>query len=267
MYRKSLYVILIFFPLAMIILSIAYQSEPLVISSKIFSIFYPFKMASYYVKDRISYIREYFSSNEALIEENKRLKEENSRMQALQNLYNYCQNENIELKRFLDYKYQSDYKLIPVRVVEYIKSYSKDIVVVDAGGEQGIKKGMYAITDQGLAGKVVETANSFSYVRLLSDRRSLFSVVSIENRTRGIVQGEGRYNQRLTMKYIPMSSNVAPNDIVVTTQSLETYSIAGVPIGVIKDVRQFSKEMFQEATIMPFVKFDSIEYLYIIVGM
>jgi len=53
MYRKSLYVILIFFPLAMIILSIAYQSEPLVISSKIFSIFYPFKMASYYVKESI----------------------------------------------------------------------------------------------------------------------------------------------------------------------------------------------------------------------
>jgi rod shape-determining protein MreC len=265
MYRRFLYAILILFPIVMIILSIAYKSEPLVISSKILSIFYPFKLASRYIDERISYIKEYFRSNASLIEENRRLKDDLIRMQARDNLLKYCQNENVELKRFLDYKYHNDYKLIPVRVVDYIKSYSKDVVIIDAGDEQGIKKGMYAITDEGLAGKVIETSSNFSYVRLLSDRRSLFSVVSIENRIKGIVQGEGRYNQWLRMKYIPMSSNVVPNDIIVTAPSLETYSVEGIPIGTIKDVRQFSKEMFQEATIMPFVKFDNIEYLFIII--
>ncbi|MGB9600172.1 MAG: rod shape-determining protein MreC [Myxococcota bacterium] len=266
MYKKFLYVIFIVIPLILIILSIIYQSEPIVISSKILSIFYPLKSLFLYIEDKTIDIKEFFRLHASLLEENKSLKEELKQISAKGNLLNSCLNENIELKRFLDYRYESDYKLILVRVVEYIKSYSKDVVVVDAGESRGIKKGMYAITGDGLAGKVIETNNSFSYIRLLSDRRSFFSVTSINNQTKGIIQGEGRFTYRLTMKYIPMSSNVEINDIVVTSQSIETYSVPGIPIGIIKDVKQFSKDMFQEAYIMPFVKFDKIDYMFIIVG-
>jgi|GEM_PF-1803220 len=264
MYRKSFYLIFVIFPFLLIILSIIYQSEPIVISSKLLSVLYPFKSIYLAAADKFKDIREFLRSHSTLVEENNVLREEIKRLKAREGMYNYCQNENMELKRFLDYRYESNYRLVLVRVVEYIRSYAKDVVVVDAGEDKGIKKGMYAVTDVGLAGKIIETTNSFSYVRLLSDRRSLFPVTSIENQTKGIVQGEGRFNQRLTMKYIPMNSNVKINDGVVTTQSIETYSVPGIPIGVIKDVRQFSKEMFQEAYIMPFVKLDNLTFMFII---
>ncbi len=266
MLRKSAYIVLLAIPFLMIILSIAYRSEPIVVSSKIFALFYPVKAVYIYISDGIDEIKQYFKSNAALIEENRLLKEEMDKLKAENSFLQYCKSENMELKRFLEYKYESNFKLVPVKVVEYIKSYSKDVVVINAGEKDGIKKGMYAMTNAGMAGKVIETSNNFSYVRLLSDRRSLFSVVSINNHIKGIIQGEGRYNNRLTMKYIPMSSNIEINDIVVTTESLETYSVEGIPIGIIKDVKQFSKEMFQEAYIMPFVDFGRIEYLFIIVS-
>ncbi len=267
MYKKSLYVIFILIPFLMIMLSIVYQSEPIIISSKLLSVVYPVKSLYVSITDRISEVADFLKSHKKLAEENRFLKEETKRLKVKENMYDYCQNENIQLKKFLDYRYETGSKLVLVRVIDYVRSYSKDIVVVDAGENKGIKKGMYAITDAGLAGKVIETSNSFSHIRLLSDRRSLLSVTSINNQTRGIVQGEGRLNQRLTMKYIPMSSNVELNDVVVTSQSIETYSVPGIPIGIIKDVRQFSKEMFQEAYIMPFVKFDNIEFMFIITEM
>lgn len=265
MLKKSLYVVLIIVPVFIILLSIIYHSEPMVISARIFAVFYRIKSAYLYITSSIDDVRQYFRSNISLIEENKRLKEESRQLKVQNNLLEYCTNENRELKRFLGYRYENNYRLLLVKVVEYIRSYSKDVVIVNAGEREGIKKGMYAVTDLGMAGKVIETSNTFSYVRLLSDRRSLFAVVSVNNRTKGIIQGEGRYNNRLTMRYIPMSSNVEVDDIVVTTESLETYSMAGIPIGVIKDVRQFSLEMFQEAYIMSFVDFGKIEYLYIII--
>lgn len=266
MFKRSLFILFILIPLLLIILSIIYQSEPIVISSKILSIFYPIKSIFIYIEDNAIGFREFLRSHSSLIQENQNLKEELLSIRSKDNLLDSCLNENQELKRFLDYKYESNYQLIMVRVVEYIKSYSKDVVVVDAGENKGIKKGMFAVTDAGLAGKVIETSNSFSYVRLLSDRRSLLSVTTINNQTKGIIQGEGRLNYRLTMKYISMSSNVEINDIVVTSQSMETYSVAGIPIGIIKDVKQFSKDMFQEAYIMPYVRFDKIDYMFIITG-
>lgn len=264
MYKKYLYAIFVIIPLSLIFLSIIYQSEPIVISSKFLSLIYPLKITYLTILDKIRNISEFFKSHKRLIEENKSLKETIEILKIKENMFDYCMNENIQLKRYLDYKYENNYKFVLVKVVEYVKSYSKDIVLVDGGEEKGIKKGMYAVTSEGLAGKVIDTNTKFSYIRLLSDRKSLLSVTSVNRQIKGIIQGEGRLSQRLTMKYIPMSSNVEINDIVITTHSIETYSIPGIPIGIIKDVRQFSKEMFQEAYIMPFVKFDNIEYMFII---
>ncbi|MCX7944108.1 MAG: rod shape-determining protein MreC [Deltaproteobacteria bacterium] len=234
-------------------------------SSRLLSFVYPIKAFFVKIYDKFYFINAFLSSQKKIIDENKFLREEVERLKARENMLDYCQNENIQLKRFMDYRYESNYKLVLVRVVEYIRSYSKDLVLVDGGENKGIKKGMYAITDEGLAGKVIETTNLYSYIRLLSDRRSLLSVTTLNNQVRGIIQGEGKLTNRLTIKYIPMSSNVEINDVVVTSHSIETYSVPGVPIGIIKDVRQFSKDMFQEAYVMPFVKFDKIEFLFIIV--
>ena len=149
--------------------------------------------------------------------------------------------ENKRLKLLLDFKQQSDYKVLPAQIIGRDSSVWFDSAVINQGSLNGVKTNMPVVVDGGLIGRVTAVSPISAQINLITaDNSGLGAIVGElgSSNALGVVRGKGGKG-RLEMDYVPGYIDVGEGEIVYTTGQGGVYP-AGLKIGKIEEIREGS---------------------------
>ncbi|MEJ2746253.1 MAG: rod shape-determining protein MreC [bacterium] len=249
---------------AIIILSL---SLPLEISSRaraaLMRAFSPIVRAEHYMVGRLRLLKVQWHSRRRLSEENIalrwRVRELSREVAELRD----TKNENQRLRRILNFKMSSQYELLPAQVIGRDTRNWYSSVVIDRGTLDGVRADMAVIGDDGVVGKVIESAPEVSTVLLIADKRSRIGGIVERTRENGVVEGTSFNTCRLS--YLPRRAKARAGDKVLTSGVGGIYP-KGLYIGECAGVYEGEGGLYTSADILPGVNVGTLEEVLVIVG-
>ncbi len=187
-------------------------------------------------------------------------------LDQLKREYEKLQEQKIEnqiLRELLSFKESSPYPSITATVVGRSATYWYGTVVLDKGTRDGVKADMPVVTGKGLVGRIISTTDRTSTLLLLMDPDSGVGGLIQRTRDYGVVLGQPAADNILEMRLFSRESQVAQGDQVFTSGLGEVYP-KGLPIGAVKDVVTREYGLTTYALVEPFVDFDRLEYVLIL---
>ncbi len=198
------------------------------------------------------------------------LKADNEQMRAeleqIRSEYLYLQErelENIRLKGLLEYKENSEYPTMTAQVTGRSATHWYGTIMLDLGAQDGIRKDMPVVTGAGLVGRIVSTTERSSMALILLDPDSGAGGYILRTRDHGVVLGRPGGENILEMRLFSRDSEVRPGDVVLTSGLGEIYP-KEIPIGVVKEVVRREYGLTTYAVIEPYVDFDRLEEVLIL---
>ena len=158
-----------------------------------------------------------------------------------------------------------DYDMVGARIISKDAGNWYHNFIIDKGSEDGIKKDMNVIYDNGLVGIVYDVSPHNASVRAIIDDTSSVSGMLSKSTELCIVNGDLKLYQDglLDVEMISKDAVVTAGDEVVTSYISDKY-LPGLVIGYISDVTMDNSNLFQNAHITPKVSFDNITNVMII---
>jgi len=192
--------------------------------------------------------------NALLIEEIQALRQENS---VLRESVSSTQ----RIRELLNFKKKLSCKTIACEIVGVDASSFFKTFFIDKGANDGIKKDLAVINEDGVVGRSLRVVNSSSVVLLLTDQNFAVDALVQKTRSRGIVAGVSA--GLCEMKYVPRSEVVEIGSLVVTS-GLEGVFPKGMPIGKVISANKTGRSAFQEIFIKPVVDFGKLEEVLVV---
>ncbi len=134
-------------------------------------------------------------------------------------------------------------------------------VIINRGSNDGIRRGMPVVTNQGLVGRVDATIADAARVQLLSDPASAVNVHLQNADTDAVLLGSVTGDISLDM--ISQDANVQPGDLILTSGLGGGYP-PDLIVGQVVTTRKVDYELFQRATVQPTVDFSRLEIVLVI---
>jgi rod shape-determining protein MreC len=125
-------------------------------------------------------------------------------------------------------------------------------VIVNAGADQGVAKGMAAVNERGLVGRVIEVGRRSARVLLLTDFNSRVPVMVEPSRDQAILAGDNSREPALV--FLPLNPRLSVGDRVVTSGRGGVLP-PGLAVGVVSRIDD------HKVTVAPFVDWDRLAYL------
>jgi rod shape-determining protein MreC len=136
-------------------------------------------------------------------------------------------------------------------------------ILINAGSNDGLRRGMPVVTHQGLVGRVDAVIDSAARVQLITDPTSSVNVRLQNSRTEAILVGSTTADLWLDM--IPQQAKVIPGDLVVTSGLGGVYP-PNIPAGQVLDVQKQEAALFQQASVQPAVDFNQLSIVLVILN-
>lgn len=134
-------------------------------------------------------------------------------------------------------------------------------IIIDKGSNQGLRRGMPVVTDQGLVGRVDAVIGSAARVQLITDPSSAVNV-RLERADREAVL-TGTLAGDLTLDLVPQDITLELGDVVLTSGLGGSYP-PDLIIGQVVTVRRRDSDLFQQAFIQPVVDFAQLKIVLVI---
>ncbi len=151
-------------------------------------------------------------------------------------------------------------KFIMARVVYRKFSDRDNMLLINAGRSDGIKKEMTVLTPEGLVGRVSTVSEHFAKVMPLINSDFKVSVVSSESNSMGLLSWNGGNESIAQVEHIPISSKLKLHEQIVTSD-FSTFAIRGIPVG--KVVRIQPDKLFYTVEVRLAVDFSSLTHVLI----
>jgi rod shape-determining protein MreC len=136
-------------------------------------------------------------------------------------------------------------------------------IIINRGSDQGLRRGMPVVTDQGLVGRVAAVTAGAARVQLITDPESSVNVRLQPSGASGMLNGS--LTGKLTLDMIPQSANVQIGDLVLTS-GLGGNFPANQVVGQVTNITGRETDLFKTASVDPVVKFDQLEIVLLIVN-
>jgi len=195
-----------------------------------------------------------------LKQENETLRRTNAEMMLhLSRLREYAI-VNEDLKGLLALKDSSKFPLIPATIVSKSLTKSQGTITLNAGKNQSVKVGMPVITDKGLVGIVYSIADNYCISRTLTNVDLKVTVKSERTRENAVMKWNG---EQLVMINVPKTFDLKKGDRIVTSE-ISSIIPFPLPVGLIYEIGNVEKGIFNEVRVHPFVDFQKIENVFIL---
>lgn len=160
--------------------------------------------------------------------------------------------ENARLRGLLGAAEQGglDVQLAPI--LDIALDPTRQRLILDIGGNQGVTMGQAAIDAGGLIGQVIEVRPTTATVLLLTDPDHAVPVAVSRNGIRLVAYGRG---DRLELANVPTSSDVKVGDRIVTS-GLGGRFPPGFPVGTITRLRRDESRAFLVGDLRPAAQLD-----------
>lgn len=197
-------------------------------------------------------------------QQNTELEAENSRMQA----------QIVELQQqLIEYKILSallefaranpEHKYIGASVIGRDPSPFLHYIIINRGSDDGLKRGMPVVTQNGLAGRVVQVTATGARVSLITDPVTRINVRIEPSRSAAVLTGS--ITTDITLEQIPQEADVNPGNLILTSGLGGNYP-ANIIIGQITSVRSLENDLFQSASVQSVTDFDDLNIVLVIIN-
>ena len=194
--------------------------------------------------------------NLSLLEENRKL------LNSIASLRD-TQQENIRLKKLLQFQEKFNFQSIVARVIAKDVSTEFRSIRLNRGEEAGIKRNMAVVTDEGVVGRILRTTKNTADVVTLLDPLSAVDAIVERSRARGIV--EGITDDSCQLKYALRTDDILPGDMLISS-GLGGIFPKGIMLGMVSKVNRKPYGITQEVEIRPSVDFSKLEEVLIVSG-
>ena len=199
-------------------------------------------------------------------EENKKLKAKLDATADLSAEVKKLADENEKLRELTGKeKSLSDYTEVQATVVSRNPDKWYDLVGIDKGAQQGIKKDMAVITPKGLVGRVKSVSQFTSSVELLSSMsrtNRVSAIVQGQEKIFGLIEGYDKEKQLLLFTKIGSDAEVAKDQLVVTSGLGDIFP-KGLVIGKIVDVQPDPYGLTKTAYVKPAADLNDVEHIIV----
>jgi len=209
-----------------------------------------------------------FKDLNKVLEENDILRSNVDRIDSIEAENEELKREITALKKELDVDFVlTDYTRLNATVVSRNTGYWYNILTIDKGKHNGIKKGMVVMNSTGLIGKVVTVSNYTSDVKLITttdtNNKISVSVTNGENKITGLINGYNYDSGVLQVEGISNTESVSVGDLVYTS-GLGGVFPSGILIGKVESITTDVYDLAKIINVTPSANFDDINYVSIL---
>ncbi|MFB6467988.1 rod shape-determining protein MreC [Cytobacillus sp. Hz8] len=216
------------------------------------------------------YVAGFFSNVQDLqntYQENKKLKSRLDELAKLEADVQELKKENDDLRGILDKKDDlRSFSPIQATVIGRNPDLWNELLIINKGKVNGVKKNMAVITANGLIGKV-KSSNQFSAtIQLLSSMdhtNRISAVIQGKKPAYGIINGYDEKKELLLLKRIPSKASVKKNQMVITS-GLGGVFPKGLTIGKVVEVEPDENGLTQTAYVQPGANFYDVENVMVV---
>ncbi|NLC76805.1 MAG: rod shape-determining protein MreC [Clostridia bacterium] len=197
--------------------------------------------------------------------ENEELKRQVEELQEKLHLMEEYRLENIRLRNMVHFEslLADQYQMLGAKVVARHPSNWRQTLTINRGRRDGLREGMAVITPRGVVGRIGTLGERSAEVVLILDHEGALGGMIQSTRFPGIVESTGDRHIPLQMVQLPHDSPVKENQTVVTS-GLGGIFPKGLRIGYVVAVQPEPNGLMKKALIMPFVDFERIEEVLVI---
>ncbi|MCU0489266.1 MAG: rod shape-determining protein MreC [Anaerolineales bacterium] len=225
----------------------------------------PVVSAQTWFSTRFAAIQEYFQSPQDMNRmrlENAALEAEVARLQAEIISLKQQIGETQVLSALVDFaRVNPEYRYVAASVIGRDPSPFLQYVIINRGSDDGLRRGMPVVTQQGLVGRVAAVTAGAARLQLITDPSSKINVRLEPSRASAVLQGEITGDVSLDM--IPQLVAVQTGDLVLTSGLGGNYP-PNILVGQVTGVRSLDTDLFQRASVQPVVDFNQLEIVLVI---
>jgi rod shape-determining protein MreC len=170
--------------------------------------------------------------------------------------------ENLTLRKALNFKQQSTLNLLPTEVVSLDPTGFKQVITIDKGQSNGVRLNSAVVAAPGLlVGKVTKVDNNSAEVTLITDPSIVINAEVTDTGAHGLIQGE--HGLGLSFDLISQSEVIKTEDKVVTSSVSGDYP-SGLLIGQIDSIKSSGSDLFQKAFVAPAADLRNLKFLFVV---
>lgn len=199
-----------------------------------------------------------------LAERNEQLRMEVQRLRIIAQKYNQLVDENSHLRKVLEFKGSSPFKMTAARVVKRSSATWWNTLLIDKGSLDGIGTDSPVITEQGLVGKTGKLAPHMAEVLLLTDEMCRVSAKVEGTLEQGILSGERAgldMVPNLHLRFLNRDAPVNPGANVYSSGEGGVFP-ANLLLGRV--IRFQNRDISGEALVKPAVDFTALDHVFVI---
>jgi len=223
---------------------------------------YPFQKTFYILGRNIDETFSFFGSIGNMRQENERLTIETNSLAAQVASLQEERKENENFREQLRLAPQNKFDLEASFVIGQDPQNLGSWIMIGKGSVDGIQPGMSVIVSDGiLIGRVSETNIHSAKVSLLTDSSNTVNVSDLETGARGIIKGA--YGLGMMMDMVAQADVLNNGDTIVTS-GLGGDVPRGLLVGKIQEVKASPDKLFQQAIIIPRVRYQKLDMVFVI---
>lgn len=266
-FRSKMIAVAIFMAaLAVLILGAGNQAFVRQMQSSFLSVLTPFLRSGSAVERKFSAVREGLKTLEQLENECRTLRTVNRELSATNQIFRGLEAENNRLRNALGYRERAIFELKPARIIGRDVSTWFNQVVIDRGSEDGIRRDMPVLTEDGLVGKTTVVSERSAVVILVSDENCKVAANVENSREQGIVRGERSSSGSMPMAslfFLSKQAALKPGQRVLTSGVGGVFP-AGVLLGAVQEFKV--RELDGYATLVPAVDLTTLQDVFVVVS-
>jgi rod shape-determining protein MreC len=225
----------------------------------------PFISAQSWVSSRFIALQEYLTAPREVAELTQRNAELEAEVAQLRTQIIELRQQLAEyriLSALLDFaRAYPEYQYVGASVIGRDPSPFVKYIHINRGSDDGLRRGMPVVTQQGLVGRVAQVTASAGLVQLITDPTTTVNIVLEPSRAEALLSGSITGDIRLSL--IPQDAAVEAGDLVLTSGLGGNYP-PNILIGQVTGVRSRDYDLFQSASVQPVVDFSRLEIVLVI---
>jgi rod shape-determining protein MreC len=194
-------------------------------------------------------------------QDNIALTDENRKLQSLIASLQETQQENIRLRKLLDFQERFKIQSVVARVIAKDVAVDFRAIRVNRGESSGIARNMAVITNEGIVGRVLRTTRSTADIVTIVDPLSAVDAIDERSRARGVI--EGLNEEACMLRYALRTDDIQNGDVLISS-GLGGIFPKGIPIGTVARVNRKAFGITQDVEVRPSVEFRKIEEVLIV---
>ena len=197
-------------------------------------------------------------------QQNAKLQAENANLQAQIVELQQQLNEYRILAALLDFaRAHPEHQYLGATVIGRDISPFLHYVIINRGSDDGLRRGMPVVTQNGLAGRVTQVTAKSARVKLITDPSIKVNVRVQPSRSEAVLTGS--LTGDISLEQIPQDAKVNPGDLILTSGLGGNYP-PNIIVGQITGVRSQEYALFQSASVQPVTDFSQLEIVLVIIN-